>query len=114
MYVGVSNLRSLESTRNGIIIVWDPADSPNCGPVLYTVTIVNSVNATDMNTTVTRGTRVDFSNLINGTSYNISVTAVNRAGPGPTSTITATDEEGNNCPVLYTYVFTLVIMIIIA
>ena len=68
VHIGVSNLRSMERSRNGITIVWDPADSLNCGPVLYyTVTIVNSVNATDMNTTQLSETRVEFSNLINGT-----------------------------------------------
>ena len=90
----MSNLRDLKITANAITIVWDPADSPNCGPVLnYTVTIVNSVNANDMNTTQSNKTRVEFSNLINGTSYNISVAAVNRAGTGPASS-TIIDVKG--------------------
>ena len=97
-YVGVSNLGSSERNRNTITIVWDPARSPNCGPVLYyTVTIVNSVDDNDRNTTELSGRRTEFSNLINGTHYTISVAAVNRAGTGATSRIivaTLTDEEG--------------------
>ena len=97
-YVGVSNLRRSERTRNTITLLWDPAESPNCGPVLYyTVTIVNSVDDNDMNTTRASGTRAEFSNLINATDYTIFVAAVNRAGTGSTSLInitTLTDEEG--------------------
>ena len=101
----MTNLRSSNRDRNTITIVWDPADSPNCGPVLYyTVTIVNSVDATDINTTVTSERGIEFSNLINGTSYNISVAAVNRAGTGPTFTVvvaTLTDDEGNCSMFMY-------------
>ena len=68
--------------------MWDPADSPNCGPVLYyTVTIVNSVDDNDRNTIESSGTRAEFSNLVNGTNYTFSVAAVNRAGTGATSRI---------------------------
>ena len=78
--------------------MWDPARSPNCGPVLYyTVTIVNSFDDNDRNTTRASGTRAEFSNLTNGTYYTFSVSAVNRAGTGATSRIivtTLTDEEG--------------------
>ena len=105
-YTGVLNLRDLKITANTITIVWDPADSPNCGPVLdYTVTIVNTVYSNDMNTTQSNKTRVEFSNLINDTSYNISVTVVNRAGTGPASS-TIVDVEGNLF-IAYVYVYVL-------
>ena len=101
----MSNLRSLERSRNGITIAWDPADSPNCGPVLYyNVTIVNVMNTTQLSET-----RVEFSNLISGILYTFNVAAVNKAGIGPTSTIivtTLTDDEGK--PILSTYVNTYV------
>ena len=42
-----------------------------------------------MNITKTNQTRAVLSNLINGTSYNTSVTAVNRADNGPTTFIIA-------------------------
>ena len=78
-------------------MVWDPADSPNCGPVLYyNVTIVNTVNATEMNTATLNDTRLKIFNLMSGTSYTITVAAVNRAGTGLTSTVTVithTDDE---------------------
>ena len=96
-YVGISNLKNESRTNATITIVWDPADSPNCGPVLnYNVTIVNSVNGTEMSTTTLNDTRLEIFNLMSGTAYNITVAAVNRAGTGLTSTVTVTtrtDEE---------------------
>ena len=81
------NLRNSSRTFSTIAVTWDPADIPYCGPVLYTVTIVNLVDVADMNTTTTSQTRAEFSNLINGTSYSISVIAVNRVDSGPTTSI---------------------------
>ena len=81
------NLRRI-TTDTTIIITWDPADYPDdCGPVFYyTVTATSLADASDRNTIVW-GPRVELSDLINGTEYNISVAAVNRAGSGPSSTI---------------------------
>ena len=98
LYIGVSNLRSIRNTNGTITVEWDPANSPSgCEPLYYSLTIVNSVNASD---TISSGeimTRAEFSNLKNGTSYNISVAAVNRVGIGPISTFTLyTHTEGNN------------------
>jgi len=80
-------------------MVWNPADNPYCGPVLYyNVTIINSNDVSDMNITETSESTIKFSNLISGTTYNISVAAINRAGTGPTSTISiitpVVNEEG--------------------
>ena len=47
-----------------------------------------------MNTTVMSERGTEFSNLMNGISYNISVAAVNRAGTGLSSTITVTTLTG--------------------
>ena len=70
---------------NTTMITWDPADSPNCGPILYyTVTATNLTDASDRNTIVVWGPRAEFSNDFN---YTISVAAVNRAGSGPSSII---------------------------
>ena len=90
-HVGVQNLRS-SNTTTAIIIEWDPPDSPSdCGPVFYY--IVTTVGISDVNTFEERA---EFSNLINGTNYIISVAAVNRAGTGPASTINVTYiVEGN-------------------
>ena len=92
IYVGVSNLRN-SMTTNATIIEWNSANSPSdCGPVLYyTVIAVSLVNATDVNNMEqVEGTRAVFSNLKNGTNYNISVAGVNRVGTGPVSTIIVT------------------------
>ena len=106
-YVGVSNLRISEMTTNTTIRVeWDPADSPSeCGPVFYyIVTIVNLDDPSDMNSTEETGNRAEISNLNIGTSYNISVAAVNRVGTGPISTITeTTNTEGELYSVFIQY-----------
>ena len=87
------NLRISEMTTNTMITVeWDPADSPSgCGPLLYyNVIIVNLDDPSDMNSTEVTINRAELPNLNNGTSYNISVAAVNRVGIGPISSITET------------------------
>ena len=90
-YIGVSNLRNSATTNTTIIITWDPAISPGCGSVLYYNVIATSLaDASDRNAIVTSQTIAGFSGLMNGTSYNISVAAVNRAGSGPSSTINVT------------------------
>ena len=94
---GVSNLRSTRRTTNSITIQWDPADSPYCGPVLYYAVTLMPKNICGMTITESSESGTEFLNLINGTLYNISVAAVNRAGTGPISTIpvtTLTDDEG--------------------
>jgi len=99
-FIGVANLRSTSKTTNTITVVWDPADSPYCGPVLYyNVTIVNSDDVSDTSIAETIKSTIKFSNLISDTTYNISMAAVNRAGTGPTSTISVitpvVDDGGN-------------------
>ena len=91
-YIGVSNLRNIATTNTTITITWDPAISPSdCGPVLYYNVIAASLaDASDRDTIVTSQTIAGLSGLRNGTSYNISVAAVNRAGSGPSSTIIVT------------------------
>ena len=88
-YIGVTNLRNDTVTTSEITVMWDHAVSPSgCGPVLYyIVTAVNLAYASDMES---RKNVAEISNLSNGVSYNISVSAVNRAGTGPSSVITVT------------------------
>ena len=90
-HTGVLNLRNTATSNTAIIITWDPADSPDdCGPILYyTVTTTSLADARDRNTIVW-GPRAEFSDLINGTEYTISVAAINRAGSGPSSTMNVT------------------------
>ena len=96
MFIGVSSLRIFRSA-NTATVMWDPADSPyDCGPVLYyIVTLVNLDDVSDMNAIEANQSRAEFLNLKIGVSYNISVAAVNRAGTGPVSVITATAPSGN-------------------
>ena len=84
----MSDLKSTMITNTIIRVMWESADSIDCGPVLYyEVTIMNSSYT---NTIKTSETNATFSDLINGTNYTISVAAVNRAGTGPSSMITET------------------------
>ena len=96
MYVGVDNLRNTTATTTEITVVWNDAVSPNgCGPVFYyNVTAVNLVNPSDMMTRETSDNVAGFSNLRSNTSYKISVSAVNRAGTGPSTMITVTTLTG--------------------
>ena len=85
-------MRNTATPNATIIVTWDPAVSPDdCGPVLYYNVIATSLaDASYRITIVTSQTIAGFSGLRNGTSYNISVAAVNRAGSGPSSTIIVT------------------------
>ena len=87
-YVVVKNLRSNSVTTNEITVMWDPAVSPSgCGPVFYY--IVTAVNLMDSSTITMEafGNVATIRMLSDGTTYHISVAAVNRAGTGPSSSM---------------------------
>ena len=89
-YAGVSNLEN-SSSVNTTTIEWDSAISPSgCGSVRYIITVVNLMDAGDMRVVDQMQNKIDFTNLMTGTIYTISVAAVNRAGSGPSSTINIT------------------------
>ena len=72
-----------------ITVRWDAANSPYCGGVLYYTVMISSdehSNITDDIVNVT-GLNATFSNLKSDTNYNITVTAVNRAGAGMTTSV---------------------------
>ena len=94
--VEVSNLERTGITNTTISVKWDSAGTPSgCGPVFYyNVTATSLADDSDRNT-ILWGTRAEFSDLINGTKYNISVAAVNRAGTGLSSMIAVTTLTGN-------------------
>ena len=96
-YVGASNLRIAVVTNTTVTIQWNPANSPSgCGPVLYyIVTITSLIDTKNRNPIVVWGPTAEFSDLINGIDYSISVVAVNRAGTGSSSMITVTTLTGN-------------------
>ena len=75
---------------NTIIVSWDAAESPYCGGVLYYIVMISSDEYSDIITVkATPSTATyTFSNLRNDTNYNITVTAVNRAGAGMTTELT--------------------------
>ena len=76
IHIGVSGLNS-NTTKTTIIITWNPAVSPDCGPVLsYTVSATNLVDGSVRNPGRLSQRVAEFSNLINGTNYNISVPTI--------------------------------------
>ena len=86
MYLIVLMLRNLSRTNTSITVTWNAENSSNCGPVMcYIVTIENSSFIFMYETPETIS---EFSGLMSGTSYTISVRAINRAGIGPGSDIT--------------------------
>ena len=99
-YIVVDNLRENNFTTDTITVLWNatPGDSGpvvDCGPVVnYVVTAVNSPDADDMRNVTVKEEEATISNLDKGTTYTITVVAVNRAGSGPPSTINVTTDKG--------------------
>ena len=95
LYIGVTDLQVMNifdcnTNTFDITVRWDAANSPYCGEVLYYIVMISSdehFNITNdiINVTVFNAT---FSNLRNDTNYNITVTAINRAGAGMTNAVT--------------------------
>ena len=83
----------MRRTTDAITIAWDPAnpDTLNCGPVLhYSVRITNLAISCDMRNFIVTVPSAEFSNLISGVAYAISVAAVNRIGVGVEAAINVT------------------------
>ena len=68
-----------------IIVTWDVANSPNCGAVYYMVMISPDMMNPPMNVTKLTAT---FTDLINDTNYNITVTPYCRVVAGNNATMT--------------------------
>ena len=72
-----------------ITVRWDAANSPYCGGVLYYTVMISSDEHSNITNDIVNvtGLNATFSNLRNNTNYNITVTAVNRAGAGMTTSV---------------------------
>ena len=90
MYIGVTNLNTqicTSSDTTTITVTWDAVNSSYCGGVLYYIVMISSdvhsnimndiVNVTDLSLLT-----ATFSNLMDDTVYNVTVTPFNRAGVG--------------------------------
>ena len=92
--IGVTNLKLMETfdsctNETNITVTWDAATSPYCGRVLYYMVMISSdehSNIVNDIVNVTSPLTATFSNLMNGTNYNITVTPYNRGGAGMTTT----------------------------
>ena len=94
-YTGKSDV-TYSATNTAISISWDHATSPaDCGTISYILNLY-SLNGTDDNITKTiTENRAQFKDLNNGTTYLITITAVNRAGSVILYTFNVTtDSEG--------------------
>ena len=130
-HIGVTNLMNTTNSEDTITVTWDAASSPYCGGVLYYVVMISSdehsnimndiVNVTDSSLLT-----ATFSNLINDTNYDVTVTPYNRVVAGITTTVNirtslavptqsnnasdnATDNPTNNTGVYYIFIHTYVI-----
>ena len=90
------NIFDCNTNTVDITVSWDAANSPYCGGVLYYIVMISSDEHSNiMNDTVIVTVSTDditmfnttFSNLRNDTNYNITITAVNRAGAGMTNAV---------------------------
>ena len=114
------------NSSDTITVTWDAANSPYCGGVLYYIVMISSdehcniindiVNVTDLSLLT-----ATFSNVMNDTYYDITVTAYNRRVAGMTTTVNirtsspvppqsnntsdnATDNTTNNSAGTYMYI----------
>ena len=92
-YVGVTNLMNTTNSEDTITVTWDAANSPYCGGVLYYIVMISSdehsnimndiVNVTDLSLLT-----ATFSNLMNDTYYDVTVTTTySRLVEGRTTTV---------------------------
>ena len=80
------------NSEDTITVTWDAANSSYCGGVLYYIVMISSdehfnimndiVNVTDLSLLT-----ASFSNLMNDTNYDVTVTAYNRRIAGMTTTV---------------------------
>ena len=75
--------------ENSIAVTWESAESRYCGNVLYYVcNLFHNNTVTESNHTIYLNHT--FENLSAGTTYNISVAAVNRVGMGEAALVNVT------------------------
>ena len=101
LYIGVTDLQVMNifdcnTNTVDITVSWDAANSPYCGGVLYYIVMISSDEHSNIMkdtviVTVSTGDVTVFNatlaNLRNDTKYNITITAVNRAGTGMTNAV---------------------------
>ena len=91
-YIGVTNLTNTTNSEDTITVTWNNASSPYCGEILYYMVMISSdehcniMNAI-MNVTDLSLLTATFSNLMNDTNYNITITPYNRVIAGMSTTV---------------------------
>ena len=92
-YIGVTNLINTTNSEDTITVTWEAANSSYCGGVLYYIVMISSdehsnniMNAT-MNVTDLSLLTATFTDLMNDTNYNITITPYNRVIAGMSTTV---------------------------
>ena len=85
---------------DAITVRWDAANSTYCGGILHYVGMISSSDGYSRTVTINgvMGLITTFSNLRNDTKYNITITAVNRAGAGMMELINVTTSSPSVSP----------------
>ena len=82
-------IKVLERRLTSLVISWDTFSHPLCGDVTYNVTLSDGTAELVEEKTTTSNT-ISFTDLDNGTQYEVTVLAINNAGPATVVTTNVT------------------------
>ena len=88
-------------------VSWQPPleDGGAVGPLMYTVTLINTLNGSDVTTfTATTALTMKLTNLRHSVSYRVQVVAENEAGMGPAGEVMFRTNDTSKWSCLCTYV----------
>ena len=74
-------IKVVERRLTSLVISWDTFSHTSCGDVTYNVTLSDGTAELVEETTTTNNT-ISFTDLVSDTQYEVTVLAINNAGPG--------------------------------
>ena len=84
-----SIIKVLERRLTSLVISWDTFSHTSCGDVTYNVTLSDGTAELVEERTTTSNT-ISYTDLDNDTQYEVTVLAINNAGPGTVVTTNVT------------------------